>query len=235
MNQLRILYRDDALCAVLKTSGLAVHRGWARERDTAAHLLARQLGCQVFAVHRLDRGTSGVLLFALDSVAARQVQESRDAGETRRCYLALVRGPAPIEGTIDHPIPRRTGGPRVPALTEFSSLGDFERYSLVLARPQTGRLHQVRRHLKHLSLPIIGDTKYGKGEHNRLLRDRFGLSRLALHALSLSLPHPSSGERLEIRAPLPEDLAQPLIQMGFAPQLRELSALDDAEEPRASG
>ncbi|HMR05890.1 MAG TPA: pseudouridine synthase [Polyangiaceae bacterium] len=232
MSTLRILYRDDALCAVLKPSGLAVHRGWARERDTAAHRLGQQLGAQVFAVHRLDRGTSGVLLFALNADAARIVQESRDAGRTQRSYLALVRGPAKACDNIDHAIPRRAGGPRVPAQTDYRSLGNFERYSLVLAQPHTGRLHQVRRHLKHVSLPIIGDTKYGKSEHNRLLSDRVGLSRLALHALSLALPHPLTGNPLELLSPLPNDLAQPLIAMGFGAQLAELGALD---APDATG
>ncbi len=230
--RLRILHQDDSLCAVLKPSGLAVHRGWARERETVAHLLARQLDRQVHAVHRLDRGTSGVLLFALNPEAAKQVQSGRDAGEVERSYLALVRGPAPEHGVVDHAIPRRAGGPRVPAVTEFWSLGDFERYSLVRACPRTGRLHQVRRHMKHLSLPLIGDTKYGKSEHNRLLRDRFGLGRLALHALSLSLPHPVSGERLQLLAPMPRDFADPLREMGFGPQLFELGALEDAAHPK---
>jgi tRNA pseudouridine65 synthase len=226
VDALRILYRDDALCAVLKPSGLAVHRGWARERDTVAQRLAQQLGVQVFAAHRLDRGTSGVLLFALSSGAARAVQDARDAGHAARSYLALVRGPSQDSAHIDHPIPRRAGGPRVPAVTDYRRLGDFERYSLVLAEPRTGRLHQVRRHLKHVSLPIIGDTKYGKSEHNRLLSERFGLSRLALHAMSLRLPHPTTGEPLALLAPLPDDLAMPLLAMGFGSQLAELGALD---------
>ncbi len=230
--RLRILHLDASLCAVLKPSGLAVHRGWARERETIAHLLAKQLERRVHAVHRLDRGTSGVLLFALNPEAANQIQAGRDAGDVERSYLALVRGPAPAHGIVDHPIPRRAGGPRVPALTEYWSLGDFERYSLVRARPRTGRLHQVRRHMKHLSLPLIGDAKYGKSEHNRLLRDRFGLARLALHALSLSLNHPVSGDRLQLLAPLPQDLADPLCEMGFGPQLLELDALEDAAPPR---
>lgn len=215
MTGLLELYRDETLLAVVKPSGMAVHRGWARDRVTAADL-ARDLCVRpVHALHRLDRGTSGVLLFALSADAARAASAAFESGAVEKQYLALVRGPAPDALHIDHPIPRKEGGPRVPAVTDVRTLGHFERYSLVEAMPRTGRLHQVRRHLKHVSLPIIGDSKYGKGEHNRLLRDRFGLARLALHAASVTLPHPATGASLTLVAPVPEDLAEPLRRMGF--------------------
>ncbi|MDP9120657.1 MAG: pseudouridine synthase, partial [Acidobacteriota bacterium] len=118
-------------------------------------------------------------------------------------------------GVIDHPIPRRPDGPRVAAVTEFRRLATFERYSLVEALPRTGRLHQIRRHFKHLSHPLIGDVRYGKGEHNRLFRSRFGLHRLALHALELAFEHPVERVPLRLVAPLPEDLAGPLRAMGL--------------------
>jgi len=111
---------------------------------------------------------------------------------------------------------RESGGARVPAVTEFRRLATFERYALVEARPRTGRFHQIRRHFKHLSHPLIGDVRYGKGEHNRLFRERFGLHRLALHALELAFEHPGTGEPLRIVAPVPEDLAGPLGKMGMA-------------------
>ena len=209
-----ILYQDDHVLVVNKPSGLAVHRGWARDRVTAVGLAGRLAKRHVSPVHRLDRGTSGVLLFAFDPEIVRTLQASFAEG-IHRVYWALVRGPAPEHEVVDHPIPRRPGGPRVDAITEIRLLGRFERYSLVEARPSTGRLHQVRRHLKHLSLPIIGDSKYGKSEHNRLLRDRFGLARLALHAKSLDVPHPVRDERLHVEAPIPEDLAGPLRAMGL--------------------
>lgn len=176
-----------------------------------------RLGRWVFPVHRLDRGTSGVLLFALSPEVARRLQEAFAAGQVEKRYLALVRGVAPESGEIDHPL-RREDSPaaaKVPAVTEFRRLGTWERYSLVEARPRTGRLHQVRRHFKHLSLPLIGDVRYGKGEHNRHFRERFGLHRLALHALSLTLPHPATGKPLAVAAPVPEDLAGPLRAMGL--------------------
>ncbi len=212
--KLSALYQDEHVLVVDKPSGLAVHRGWAQDRVTAVGLARRLAGRSVSPVHRLDRGTSGVLLFAFDAETIRTLQASLAEG-AHRVYLALVRGPAPEHIVVDHPIPRRPGGPRVDAVTEVRLLGRFERYSLVEARPRTGRLHQVRRHLKHLSLPIIGDSKYGKSEHNRLLRERFGLARLALHALRLECAHPARSEPLSVTAPVPEDLAGPFRAMGL--------------------
>ena len=215
---LPVLYRDERLLAVDKPAGLAVHRGTARDRTFALQIVRDQVGRHVHAVHRLDRATSGVLLFALDFEAARRMQERFEAGAVAKRYLALVRGIPPEEGVIDHPIPRDVDGPRVPAVTEFRRLAVFERYALVEARPRTGRRHQIRRHFKHLSHPLIGDVRYGKGEHNRLFRERFGLHRLALHALELSFEAPEwleTGETLRIVAPLPEDLAGPLRAMGM--------------------
>ena len=103
------------------------------------------------------------------------------------------------------------------AVTDFKRLFSFERYSLVEARPRTGRLHQIRRHLKHITHPLIGDVKYGKGDQNRMFRERFGLNRLALHALTIEFDHPNDDRRLSLSAPLPEDLAQPFRQMGIGP------------------
>jgi tRNA pseudouridine65 synthase len=212
---LPVLYQDGVLLAVAKPAGLAVHRGAARDRTVALQLVRDRVGRHVHAVHRLDRATSGVLLFALDPATARRLQEQLEAGKVAKLYLALVRGVPPETGVIDHPIPRDVDGPRVPALTEFRRLATFERYALVEARPRTGRRHQIRRHFKHLSHPLIGDVRYGKGEHNRLFRDRFGLHRLALHALELAFDHPETGEALRLVAPVPEDLAGPLRAMGM--------------------
>jgi tRNA pseudouridine65 synthase len=169
------------------------------------------MGRHVYPVHRLDRSTSGALVLALDPGTARSLQEQFEAGEVRKRYLALVRGIPPEAGIVDHPIPRSPDGPRVPAVTEFRRLGTFERYALLEVVPRTGRLHQIRRHLKHISHPLIGDVRYGKGEHNRLFRERFGLHRLALHALELRLVNPP----LSFLAPVPEDLAGPLRAMGI--------------------
>ena len=205
---LTILFRDASLIAVDKPAGLAVHRGWARERDVAMVRLRDQIGAHVFPVHRLDRATSGVLLFALSAEVAARVCEAFATGKTEKTYLALVRGVPPEEILVDHPLPpgEDSHAPRVSAQTMVLRREVFGRYSLVEARPLTGRLHQVRRHLKHLSCPLIGDVNYGKGEHNRLFRERHGLHRLFLHATRLRLPHPALGGQLEIASPLPAEL-----------------------------
>src|SRR6185436_4327934 len=116
---LPLLYGDDRLVAVAKPSGLPVHRGWSRERIVALTLARDRIGRHVYPVHRLDRATSGVLLFALDPEAARRLQEQFEAGAVRKRYLALVRGITPAEGVIDHPLPREEDGPRVPAVTGY--------------------------------------------------------------------------------------------------------------------
>lgn len=211
----KILFQDNHLVAIDKPSGLAVHRGWAQDRQVAMTLVRDALGCWVYPVHRLDRATSGALLFALAPEIAARVQEQFRQGSVQKTYLALVRGITPEFGVIDHPVPGTLKGPRVDAVTEFRRLATFERYSLVEARPRTGRLHQIRRHLKHITHPLIGDVRYGKGDHNRLFRERFGLHRLALHASSMTLIHPVSGEWLHLHAPLPDDLARPLTIMGL--------------------
>lgn len=212
---LPVLWSDAAVLAVNKPSGMVVHRGWARDGEIVMVLARRIAGTHVFPVHRLDRGTSGALVLALDPGIARRLQDSFAGGKVRKRYVALVRGIPPESGVIDSPVPRSPGGPRVPAVTEFRRLATFERYALVEAVPRSGRLHQVRRHLKHLAHPLIGDVRYGKGEHNRLFRCRFGLHRLALHALEIELVHPVGGNPLRLFASIPEDLAGPLRRMGL--------------------
>ncbi|MGD9682263.1 MAG: RluA family pseudouridine synthase [Candidatus Obscuribacterales bacterium] len=213
--EIEVLYRDDRLIAVMKPSGMIVHRGWDNDAVTAADLVRDVIiGKRVHALYRLDRGTSGVLLFGLDPEIAGYFQSQAEAGRVRKEYLALVRGPM-LEGTtLDHAIPQRNGGNRVDAVTEFEPVAHKDRWSLVRARPLTGRLHQIRRHLKHLSHPIVGDVRYGKGEINRFFRDTYDLNRLALHARSISFARPD-GEAIEISASMPADLEEPLARLGM--------------------
>jgi tRNA pseudouridine65 synthase len=225
---LSILHQDEDLLVVDKPSGLAVHRGWAHDGEVVMSLARTLAGRRVFPVHRLDRGTSGVLVLALDAAAARRLSAAFAAGGMRKRYLALVRGITPDAGVIDHPIPRAPDGPRVPAVTSYRRLATFERYSWLEVIPETGRLHQIRRHLKHISHPLIGDVRYGKGEHNRLFRGRFGLWRLVLHAAELSLQQPTTGRLMTLRSPLPADLAAPLGAMGLLPA----AAAPQAATPR---
>ncbi len=210
-----ILHKDAALVVVMKPSGLAVHRGWAHAPHYALDRVRDQIGHYVWPVHRLDQATSGVLVMALTQDAASRLSGQFSDHTIDKRYLALVRGIPPEALTLDHGIALEPGEKPQRAVTHFRRLWVFERrYSLVEARPETGRRHQIRRHLKHLSCPIIGDVNYGKGEHNRLFRTRFALCRLALHALSLTFVHPVTGLSLTVTAPLPADLAGPLAQMG---------------------
>jgi tRNA pseudouridine65 synthase len=219
-----VLYRDDSLLVLSKPSGLLVHRGWGRDRITLVDLVRDQLDAgKVHPAHRLDRGTSGTVLFALDPTTAAAITESFERGEVVKTYLALVRGRPPDRGEVDHPLPRRPDGPTVPARTEYrrlhSAATEPRHVSLVEAATSSGRLHQVRRHLKHISHPLIGDANYGKGPLNRAFEERYGLARLALHAHRLELIHPASGQQLAIEAPLPDDLGDPLARMGFPESL----------------
>jgi tRNA pseudouridine65 synthase len=212
---LRILYRDDYLVVADKPAGLAVHRGWAPERDVAMSRVRDAIGAWVYPVHRLDRGTSGVLVFALTSEVASQLSNLFATAAVAKTYLALVRSVPPESGIIDHPLPpgERRDEPRVPARTSFVRLEVFGRYSLVEAHPETGRLHQIRRHLKHIGCPIIGDVRYGKGEHNRFFREHYHLHRMFLHALCIRFMHPVTSTELDIEAPIPSELAATLEQL----------------------
>ncbi len=222
----QILHRDEALVVVDKPAGLVVHRGWADDEVAMLQVVRDAVGAYVYPVHRLDRGASGVLVFALTSEVARLLQEQWTAGAVHKRYLAIVRGAPPDAVDIDHPIPRSEDGPRVPAITAVRTLHRAGRYAVVAAAPRTGRLHQIRRHLKHISCPLIGDVRYGKGEHNRLFRERHDLHRLALHARSLRLHHPVSGAPLLLAAPVPADLAGALAGLGAPASLLE-DVLDD--------
>jgi tRNA pseudouridine65 synthase len=209
MADIQILYRDADLVAVNKPSGLAVHRGWADDDEFAMTLVRDALGQWVYPVHRLDRGASGVLLFGLSSAAARQLCGYFERHEVEKRYLALVRGSPPEQVLIEHALVPESGAAAQPARTDVRRLDQFGRYAWVEAKPRSGRLHQIRRHLKHISCPIIGDVKYGKGDHNRLFRERYALHRLALHAAALRLLD-LSGKPLEILAPLPAELGHAL-------------------------
>ncbi len=202
-----ILHRDERCVVVDKPSGVATHRGWSNDEDALLQQVRDAVGLWVYPIHRLDRGASGVTLFALDKEAARAFSDAWPQADKR--YIAITRGHPPEHLVIDHAIPKAPGEERVPAVTELWRKELIGRYAVVEARPHTGRLHQIRRHLKHISCPLIGDVRYGKGEHNRLWRDRFALHRLALHCVSLSVPHPD-GSLLSVSCDLAVDLAAAL-------------------------
>lgn len=207
--------------AVDKPPGLLVHRTGLDAGETlfALQLLRDQLGRPVWPAHRLDKGTSGVLLFALDADMARALGQAFEAPDlVRKTYRAVVRGWPAGEGLVDHPLRRleddaRMGRTEVQeAQTRYRTLERYElplpysrfsttRCALVELQPLTGRRHQLRRHMKHIAHPLIGDATHGKGPLNRALASFLGMQRLWLHALRLELPHPVSGVPLRIEAP----------------------------------
>jgi tRNA pseudouridine65 synthase len=213
-----LLFVDAHVVVANKPSGLLVHRGWDDDDDVAMFRVRDALGgAHVHPLHRLDRGTSGALLFARSKDAAVTLARAFEKGTVEKRYLALVRGRPPASGVIDHPIPKSEGGPRVHALTRFRTVArsPVDRCSLVVAMPETGRLHQVRRHLRHIDHPLIGDVNHGSGVINRHYRASYDLHRLALHASRISFVHPVTGARVEVEAPLPGDLASAFAALGL--------------------
>ena len=227
---LPILHHDDHVVAIDKPPGLLVHRTGldAGETRFAVQLLRDQIGRRVWPVHRLDKGTSGVLLFALHAEAARvlsaQFESDAPGLAPAKTYRAIVRGWPPEHGTIDHPLPRLADDGGVhrqalqPARTHHRLLRRLElplpfgahptlRLAEVALQPETGRRHQIRRHMKHLSHPLVGDSTHGKGALNRLVAQHLGVQRLWLHAEHLALRHPATGAPLILQAPVGADWA----------------------------
>jgi tRNA pseudouridine65 synthase len=217
---LPILYADDALVVVNKPSGLLVHRSPIDRHETrfAVQLLRNQLGRRVHPVHRLDKGTSGALVFALDRTIAGTLAAAFASQQVQKSYLAIVRGWPAGSGTIEHALeavqdsyaPAGDGVAKA-ARTDFRTLATVElprrvdryptaRYALLELQPDTGRRHQLRRHLAHISHPIIGDSTYGKGRHNRLFAELFGVRRLLLACTRLEFEHPATRRPLVVSA-----------------------------------
>jgi tRNA pseudouridine65 synthase len=224
---LEILYKDEYLVVINKPSGLLVHKSPIDKRETqfALQMVRDQIGQYVYPVHRLDKPTSGVLVFALSSEIASLLSEQFKSHTIQKEYLAVVRGYTKASELIDYDLKvildkkadkdRSDNKEPQSAQTHYESLATVElpyavsrypvaRYSLVKLLPKTGRKHQLRRHMKHIFHPIVGDTKYGRNEHNRLFREKFNAHRLLLHASKISFVHPISKEPLVIEAGLDE-------------------------------
>ncbi len=212
-----ILYQDEQVLVADKPPGLLVHR--SRESSDRVFLLQQlrdQVGRYLYPVQRLDRAASGAISFALSSEAARDLQASLTSTTARKEYLVLVRGSAADSGEIERPL-TGANGKKKDALTRFEKIGEVYRSSLLKVRIFTGRRHQIRRHLAHLGHQIIGDTTYGKGKINRFLREEHGLPRMFLHCARLEFDHPGGAERVEVHAPLAEDLRAFLLGLPGCP------------------
>ena len=216
---LPVLWHDEHLIAIYKPAGWLVHRTGldAGETRFIVQTLRDQIGQHVYPLHRLDKGTCGVLLLALHPEAASRARAIFENNQIHKRYLAVVRGWAPEVCEVDHalrPDDAPPDAPAQPAQTRFARLATLEhpeayddrfsgtRLSLVLAEPRTGRRHQIRRHLKHIAHPIIGDATHGKGPLNRWWAERLGLQRLWLHAWDVEFAHPYSDKKLHIRSGL---------------------------------
>ncbi len=225
--ELEILYQDKYLVCINKPSGLLVHKSMIDRHEIyfAMKMLRDQIGQWVYPIHRLDKPTSGVLLFALDKHSAKLMSEQFREHTIKKTYICVVRGYTEASGLIKHALKEKLDKiadkdskaekEAQDAVSEYKTLASVEldfavgrydktRYSLVKVLPKTGRKHQIRRHMKHISHHILGDTKYGRGEHNIFVREQFNCHRLLLHALSLEFKHPYTYERLTITAGLDE-------------------------------
>lgn len=225
MKTLSILYQDKHLVAVNKPSGILVHRSMidCHETENAMKILRDQLGQWVWPLHRLDKPTSGVIVFALDKETARLMTQSFSAEKVSKYYLAIVRGFTKELECIDYPLKdlwdkmtdrkAKRDKPEKAAVTQYRRLATVElphsvgryctaRYSLVKVAPLTGRNRQIRRHMKHIFHPVVGDTTYGDGKQNDFFRKNFNCYRLLLHARGIEFIHPYSEQRIHIQAPL---------------------------------
>lgn len=227
MSTLEILYQDDYLIAINKPHGLLVHRSSiATNTDTfAVQELRNQIGKHVYPAHRLDRKTSGVLLFALDKNILPDLQAQFAAHNVQKSYWAILRGYTDDVGTIHYALTNDKGKPQ-DAITNYKTLQRTEidvpfgkhltsRYSLVEAKPVTGRMHQLRKHFAHILHPIIGDRPHGCNKQNKLFLEKWQMSTMLLHAQSLQFKHPVTGKEVEIVAHLHAEFQRMLEALEF--------------------
>lgn len=235
---LEILYQDEYLVAVNKPAGLLVHRSMLDKYETqfAMQMVRDQIGQHVFPVHRLDRPTSGVLLFALSATMATKLGELFAAQLVGKDYFAIVRGYAEPEGFIDYALKEkldkiadkkaRADKPAQEAQTAYQRVAQFEldfavgryqtaRYSLVRLQPKTGRKHQLRRHMAHIRHPIVGDTCHGDGTQNKFIKRQYEFEGLALTCASLRFCHPISKQELTISADFDQRMLKLLSAWGW--------------------
>ncbi|WP_313261377.1 pseudouridine synthase [Sphingobacterium sp.] len=219
---LEILFEDEDFVAINKPHGLLVHKSSiaADTSEFALQILRDQIGKKVYPAHRLDRKTAGVLLFSLNKEMDSAIQTAFSQNLIKKEYLAVLRGHTDPEGTIDYPL-KKENGTIQEALTHYQTLATTEidlpfgkfptsRYSLVLAKPETGRMHQLRRHFAHIFHPIIGDRPHGCNKQNKLWKDTFQHDTMLLHAKSLAFSHPKTQENILIQAQIQPEFERAL-------------------------
>ncbi|WP_420581397.1 pseudouridine synthase [Reichenbachiella sp.] len=230
-NTLDILYQDEHFVAINKPHGLLVHRSKmaTNTNEYAVQQLRDQLGQHVHPAHRLDRKTSGVLLFALSKSALSAIREVFENEEMTKKYWAILRGFAAPEGLIDYALTNDKGKTQE-AQTAYITLDKTEidvpfgkhttsRYSWVEARPRTGRMHQLRKHFAHIFHPIIGDRPHGCNKQNKLFLEKWKMGTMLLHAKSLHFIHPITGKPIDIQAPAQSEFVRMVEVLKFNNEL----------------
>jgi tRNA pseudouridine65 synthase len=225
---LEVLYQDQFLIAINKPHGLFVHKtGLTDEKDVfAIQLLRDQIGQQVFPVHRLDRKTSGVLLFALNRKMISPFSLLFENKSIAKKYHAIVRGYTEAEGVIDYALTNDKGKIQ-DAITHYKTIEKVEvpyalgkytsqRYSLVEVKPETGRMHQIRKHFAHILHPIIGDRPHGCNKQNKFFKEQWDITTMMLHATELSFIHPVTEINLTIKADLSPEILKTIDVLGFS-------------------
>jgi tRNA pseudouridine65 synthase len=217
LHMLQIVYQDDHIIAINKPHGLLVHRSSIANdaKEFALQMLRDQIGRHVSPVHRLDRKTGGLLLFAFEKDVEIALHQQFQNGQVQKKYLAILRGHSPDHQEIDYPLAKENGTIQE-AFTSFITLNRAEldipfgkhetsRYSLVEATPTTGRMHQLRRHFAHIFYPIIGDRKHGCNKQNRLFKEQWDMTTMLLHASELKFKHPVTGEIVALTADIGDE------------------------------
>lgn len=224
---LEIVYQDDHLIAINKPHGLLVHRSSIASdaKEFALQMLRDQVNRYVSPVHRLDRKTGGLLLFAFDKDVEVALHQQFQNGEVRKKYLAILRGHAPDQLDIDYPLVKENGRMQE-AFTSFVTLKRAEldiafgkhetsRYSLVEATPTTGRMHQLRRHFAHIFYPIIGDRKHGCNKQNKFFKEQWEMTTMLLHASELTFLHPVTKQKIQLNASLQSEFLRVMELMNW--------------------
>nr|WP_321409014.1 pseudouridine synthase [uncultured Carboxylicivirga sp.] len=225
MSEIAVIYQDEDLIVVDKPVDLPVHKNDFMPADAA--YLTKEVGLltgkSVYPVHRLDSKTSGIIVLAFSREAAALLSQQFEQRKVKKSYVVVCKG-IPGEGTFDKPVLIKKKKKRVSASTYYKTLKSVSTkigyknftdvdLSLVMVSPETGRWHQIRQHFAFERFDLLGDTQHGDWTLNKIMTAETGVKRLLLHAHTLSFIHPSSGEKMNLKAPIPGEFEQVLEQL----------------------
>lgn len=228
---LEIIFENDRYLAINKPAGMLVHRtnlAFEERALIAERILKKQLGYKVYPLHRIDRPTSGIVLFGKSSEAASALQPLLITEKVKKYYLCIIRGHIETpNGILDFPLTKKMEGELQEAKTTYWTLSQTEipysssprytssRYSLLMVYPHTGRMHQIRRHMAKARHYVIGDTTHGDNKQNRFFRAQFGSMNMYLHAWKVQFEDPVTGGQIEIQADLPPHFSTMVQNLGL--------------------